>query len=67
MSDPLYRVLSDINKRRSEIIENFIQTWLAVNMPDNADREWFINNCELVENRADVSKIIYSVRIKVKT
>jgi hypothetical protein len=36
-----------IIRNRKKIIEDYIKVWLAVNMPDEADYAWYINNCQL--------------------
>lgn len=41
--------VADVLKRRAEIIDQFVKTWLAVNMPVDANAEWVINNCILCE------------------
>lgn len=57
-------VVTDVLKRRSEIIENFIKTWLAVNMPDNANAEWVVNNCVLCEQHMNDGSIKYWLELR---
>ncbi len=46
-SQEINRIISEVNKGRTQCIESFIKAFLAVNAPENFDYAWVVNNCTL--------------------
>lgn len=53
-SETVAELVRGISHRREQIKEDFIKTWLAVNVPDeHMTVEWIVNNVEVVETWTD--------------
>jgi len=53
----LLEKMDDILKNRAKIIEQFAETWLAINLPENMGAEeavkFWVNDCALCEKHID--------------
>lgn len=65
--DTLNGQIKDVLKRRNEIIEQFIKTWVAVNAIEDCSepgfQNWFINHCVLCEKQTERG-LEYSMRLR---
>lgn len=67
LTDSIQRLLFDVSAQREKIKEDFIKTWLAVNIPDkNLNIDYLVNNVVIYEqwHRDPPMRVTWSLRLK---
>ncbi len=61
--------LEETLKNRQQILDSYIQAWLACNLPEQPPTtetyaKWVLDNCELVIKHKSFDETVYFMRVK---
>jgi hypothetical protein len=67
LSKSISDMVKSILSRRAEVKEEYIKAWLAVNIKDESQMDYIINNCRIVEKQWHEGHILHtSYHLEIK-